>query len=295
MKPIENTATIRKETVALRKETRSFPRQRTLEGRGAPFCLLRCAAVVMLCLVLIAPLSVCLADDVPSHVITVIKQKAAREFPNDENLRLLTIERQKNAYRAVRQYSNKKIPGNILARIKKRAVFECPGDYCAQQYLIESQSRDYLYLKDYLPEDVSHQAFIKIMRNAELEFPDDFSTQRLIVDAKVKKYQDLERASSFEGEARGIEQADIEKKTVPDSATQIMQTEEVQTSEAIHEEEKEASEKTSAEKGYHVIEKGENLFRISLRYGLTVSELCHINGINPHDVIKPGQKLLVTP
>lgn len=294
MKPIENTATIRKETVALRKETRSFPRQLTLGGRGAPFCLLRCAAVVMLCLVLIAPLSVCLADDVPSHVITVIKQKAAREFPNDENLRLLTIERQKNAYRAVRQYSNKKIPGNILARIKKRAVFECPGDYCAQQYLIESQSRDYLYLKDYLPEDVSHQAFIKIMRNAELEFPDDFSTQRLIVDAKVKKYQDLERASSFEGEARVTEKTAISTKTVPDAAPQIMQAD-MQTSEAIPEVTKETFEKTTMERRYHVIRKGENLYRISLRYGLSVPELCHINGMNPQDVIKPGQKLLVTP
>ncbi|MEA3470906.1 MAG: LysM peptidoglycan-binding domain-containing protein [Thermodesulfobacteriota bacterium] len=226
--------------------------------------------------------------------MAVIKQKAAREFPNDENLRLLTIERQRNAYIEVKNYSNTKVPENILKRIKKRAIFECPGNYCAQQYLIESQSRDYLYLKDYLPKDVSHHAFIEIMQNAELEFPDDFSTRRLVVDAKVKKYLDIERVSSLEGEASGIEQSDIEKETLPDTTPQIMQTE-GQTSEAIHEEEKEAFEKPAVEKRYHVIKKGENLFRISIRYELSVQELCHINGINPQDIIKPGQKLLVTP
>ncbi len=290
MKLTETAVRIREEGGTLRKEKRSFPKGLTLEGRGTSFCLLRYAAVAMLCLVLIAPTSLCLADDVPVHVITVIKQKAAREFPNDKNLQQLTIERQKNAYRAVRQYSDKKIPGNILARIKKRAVFECPGDYCGQQYLIESQSRDYLYLKDYLPEGVSHQAFIKIMRSAELEFPDDFSTQRLIVDAKVKKYRDLEKVSCLEVETGEIGQSDSEKETAPAAATPLVIHEEEQTVEEIREDVKE-----TAEKRYHVISKGENLYRISLRYGLTVSELCHINGITPQDVIKPGQKLLVTP
>jgi LysM repeat protein len=295
VKLIENTATIREETVAFRKGTQSFIKRLTLEGRGTPFCLLRCAAIVMLCLVLIAPSSICLADEIPPHVLTVIKQKAAREFPNDENLRLMTIERQREAYIGVKNYSNTRVPENILNRIRKRVVFECPGNYCAQQYLIESQSRDYLYLKDYLPKDVSHQAFIKIMRSAELEFPDDFSTQRLIVDAKVKKYRDLEKVSSFEGEARGAELSDIEKETIPgDTTPQIIQKEE-QAFEAIHEDSKEAVEKTDKDKRYHIIRKGENLYRISLRYGLSVPELCHINGINPKDAIKPGQKLLVTP
>ena len=297
MKSIENTVTIREETFALRKGTRSFTKRLTLEGRGSlgkTFCLLRSTAAVVLCLVLALPSYVCFADEIPPHVMAVIKQKAAREFPDDENLRLLMIERQGGAYIEVKNYSNTRVPENILNRIKKRAVFECPSNYCAQRYLIESQSRDYLYLKDYLPGDVSHHAFIEIMQNAELEFPDDFSTRRLIVDAKVKKYPDLERVSSLEGKTSGTGQSDIEKETLPDTTPQITQPE-GQTIEAIHEEEKEAFEKTAAEKRYHVIKRGENLFRISLRYGLSVPELCHINGINPQDVIKPGQKLLVTP
>jgi len=282
MKLIGNAVTLREETVAL------------CRGRGTTFCLLRCSAIMVLCLLLTLPSHVCFAEELPPHAMALIKQKAAREFSNDETLRLLTIERQRNAYREVRNYSNTRVPENILDRIKKRATFECPGDYCAQQYLIESQSRDYLYLKDYLPKGVSHQAFIEIMQTAELEFPDDFSTRRLIVDARITKCRDLKKLSPLEDEAGGIGRPDIETKTVPDTVDQIEQTEE-QTSESIQEEAKETLEKIAADKRYHEIRKGENLYRISLRYGLSLQELCQINGITPHNAIMPGQKLLVTP
>jgi LysM repeat protein len=56
----------------------------------------------------------------------------------------------------------------------------------------------------------------------------------------------------------------------------------------------EAVEETVVEKQYHVIKKGENLYRISLRYGLSVDELCGINGIKSQDVVQAGQKLLIS-
>jgi len=50
-----------------------------------------------------------------------------------------------------------------------------------------------------------------------------------------------------------------------------------------------------AEGRYHVVQAGENLFRIGLQYGITVDELCRLNNIKPDTVIYPGQKLLVSP
>lgn len=44
---------------------------------------------------------------------------------------------------------------------------------------------------------------------------------------------------------------------------------------------------------YHVVRSGENLFRISLRYGITLKELCRINNITVDHVIRPGDKILV--
>lgn len=46
---------------------------------------------------------------------------------------------------------------------------------------------------------------------------------------------------------------------------------------------------------YHVVKKGETLYRVSLKYGLSVQELCRINKITPVTVIVPGRKLLVKP
>lgn len=44
---------------------------------------------------------------------------------------------------------------------------------------------------------------------------------------------------------------------------------------------------------YHVVQKGENLFRIALKYGLTVDELRKLNNLPPNASIQPNQKLLV--
>lgn len=46
---------------------------------------------------------------------------------------------------------------------------------------------------------------------------------------------------------------------------------------------------------YHVVRSGENLFRISLRYGITLKKLCRINNITVDHVIRPGDKILVKP
>lgn len=45
----------------------------------------------------------------------------------------------------------------------------------------------------------------------------------------------------------------------------------------------------------HEVRKGENLYRISLKYGLTVDELCRLNNIAASQAIYPGQKLIIAP
>ena len=46
---------------------------------------------------------------------------------------------------------------------------------------------------------------------------------------------------------------------------------------------------------YHEVKPGDTLYRISLREGISVSELLRINNLKPGAVIHPGQKLLVGP
>jgi len=46
---------------------------------------------------------------------------------------------------------------------------------------------------------------------------------------------------------------------------------------------------------YHVVKPGENLYRISRQYGLTLNELLRINSLKAGAPIHPGQKLRVSP
>lgn len=47
------------------------------------------------------------------------------------------------------------------------------------------------------------------------------------------------------------------------------------------------------EKGYHVVSRGETLYRISKKYGISLDDLRRLNNMDPNALIHPGQKLLV--
>ncbi|MCS6789770.1 MAG: M23 family metallopeptidase [Bacteroidia bacterium] len=44
---------------------------------------------------------------------------------------------------------------------------------------------------------------------------------------------------------------------------------------------------------YHIVRRGESLYLIARRYGVTVRYLCALNGLSPRSVIRPGQRLRV--
>ncbi len=54
-----------------------------------------------------------------------------------------------------------------------------------------------------------------------------------------------------------------------------------------------SSTRDAAGRRVHVVRRGETLSRIARRYGLTVRQLCELNGIDPDTVIHPGDRLAV--
>ncbi|MFH1630542.1 MAG: LysM domain-containing protein, partial [Pseudomonadota bacterium] len=46
-------------------------------------------------------------------------------------------------------------------------------------------------------------------------------------------------------------------------------------------------------KNYHVVRRGENLFGIAKRYGMTINDLCRLNKITPKTTLYPGKKLQI--
>ena len=51
---------------------------------------------------------------------------------------------------------------------------------------------------------------------------------------------------------------------------------------------------SKSKRSYHEVSRGETLYRISKKYGISVDELRRLNNINQNQTIYPGQKLLVT-
>ena len=85
---------------------------------------------------------------------------------------------------------------------------------------------------------------------------------------KVKLEQLEERLTRLEGQSAGLQQLRV-KDAEPES-------------------------KKTGEGRYHVVRTGETLSGISQRYGMTVVELCRLNGITRTTVIRVGQRLLVS-
>jgi LysM repeat protein len=51
----------------------------------------------------------------------------------------------------------------------------------------------------------------------------------------------------------------------------------------------------SIEKQYHTVQKGDTLYRISKKYGISVEELRKLNNLSGDQALRTGQKLLVSP
>lgn len=51
--------------------------------------------------------------------------------------------------------------------------------------------------------------------------------------------------------------------------------------------------KPQTDKSYHVVSRGETLYRISRKYGISVDDLRRLNNMDANAVIHPGQELLV--
>ena len=47
-------------------------------------------------------------------------------------------------------------------------------------------------------------------------------------------------------------------------------------------------------KQYHKVVRGDTLYSISKKYGLSVEEICRLNNLKQNQSIQPGQKLMVT-
>ena len=115
--------------------------------------------------------------------------------------------------------------------------------------------------------------------------------------------------ASLEGKIAGLEKqiTDLQGKSVTGSPDPFLLHRVEALSQKVEELEKRTQLKTElkakpaplkvaviAQKQYHTVQKGETLFKISKKYGITVEQLCKLNGLSRNQPVRTGQKLLIS-
>ncbi len=125
------------------------------------------------------------------------------------------------------------------------------------------------------------------------------------MEARIKAADALEsRIQQFEEKEKDVRQSllktDLSIRTIKGDLNQLIEAfeglqkktppvpQKVEVPKAV----KEASI-AQTEKGYHLVSRGETLYRISKKYGISVDDLRRLNNMDPKALIHPGQKLLV--
>jgi LysM repeat protein len=62
----------------------------------------------------------------------------------------------------------------------------------------------------------------------------------------------------------------------------------------VKEKTKKETTAAASKKRYHEVKKGETLYQISKKYGISLKDLRELNNLNPDQSIQPGQKLQVS-
>lgn len=126
------------------------------------------------------------------------------------------------------------------------------------------------------------------------------------IEKRLSKLEEIEvKTKAFEKQIKELQNSISELKHFKSSSERnleglsqkIEQGLEKITTSTNQQKKSEAILSESSTKGgqYHIVKKGDTLYRVSQRYGLKVDELRRINNLKPSDEIYPEQKLLVKP
>lgn len=93
-------------------------------------------------------------------------------------------------------------------------------------------------------------------------------------------------AKSLEGKIQTIEKKMAQTESRPASTTPAAAKEKAKAAAP-----KETASKKDGSGRFHVVQKGENLFRISVKYNVALDQLAIVNNMKVNDPIYPGQKI----
>jgi len=113
------------------------------------------------------------------------------------------------------------------------------------------------------------------------EAVDSIEVRLTMIEQRVTQLEKMEqRISAYEFQLKELRESLMR--------LDILVTEILETPQAIK-----GQPVTQGRAGYYLVHRGDSLYGIAQKYGLTVEELRRLNNLNKGQVIYPGQKLLV--
>ena len=116
----------------------------------------------------------------------------------------------------------------------------------------------------------------------------DYATELEAISARLAMIE--QRITQFEKMEQRISAYEFQLNELQDSfkrldriITEILETSQTNRGQPV----------TQRKAGYYRVERGDSLYGIAQKYGLTLEELRRLNNLNKGDVIYPGQRLLV--
>ena len=128
---------------------------------------------------------------VPASVMSSIKQEAKKEWPGDYDMQKYEIDKQRDGYVDVANYSAPSLPKKILSKTIDNAKNEWRGDYDMQVYEIDKQVAGFRAVKSYRASSIPTNVLNRIKSDAVREWPGDYDMQKYEIDKQVKGYRAL--------------------------------------------------------------------------------------------------------
>jgi hypothetical protein len=126
-------------------------------------------------------------------VISEIRARVAKQFPDDFSTQKFVIENETKAYHEFNQFSAAGVPGDVISRILKNVTQQFPDDFSTRVFVANNQVAAWQELQIFRDAEIPDTIFQRIAAKAVRDFPDDFETRLFVMRDEIGAWKDLNK------------------------------------------------------------------------------------------------------
>jgi hypothetical protein len=130
-------------------------------------------------------------SDILENVLSVIRARAAEDFPTDFSTQKYRIDQEIQAWQKIKSFKAEDLPPATLQIIMDRAAQDFGQDFSTQLYRIKTEVEAWRRLQQFEAPDVPSNVLHTIINNAVKDFPEDFGTCLYRINREVEAWRNL--------------------------------------------------------------------------------------------------------